>query len=218
MIRNDAERAFGIFLGESCYNAAMSRLRLSTTRTAVLALALTAICGPGLASAEPESIQSLEVHTAPRGGVLARATLYLTAPLATVQAVLTDYEGWSELFPGSMRVARVERQRDRTITDLYFFHSLLPGEWRLLLENRELPGGGLAKALLGGDFKRFIETWTVGPDGSASGTKAEFRMDFEVDTLVPDWLVARVLKGELGGYFRALKEKTERWARPSPLR
>ena len=194
----------------------MSRLRLSTTQTALLALALTAICGPGLASAEPDTIQSLEVQAAPRGGVLARATLRLAAPPATVQAVLTDYEGWPELFAGSMRVARVERQPDRTITDLYFKHSLLAGEQRLLCENRELSGGGLATTLLGGDFKRYARTWTVGPDGSASGTKAEFRLEVEVDTLAPDWLVARVMKGELEGHFRALKEKTERWARPSP--
>ena len=115
-------------MSESRYNTAMSRLRLSTIRTASLALALTAICGPGLASAELDTIQSLEVHAAPRGGVLARATLHLAAPPATVQAVLTDYEGWPELFTGSMRVARVERQRDRTVTDLYFKHSLLAGE------------------------------------------------------------------------------------------
>ena len=190
----------------------MPRLRLSITQTALLVLALTAICDSGLASAEPETIQSLEVHTAPQGGVLARATLRLPAPPATVLAVLTDYERWPELFEGGMRVARVERFPGRAVADIFLKHVLMPGERRLLCENHELPDG-LVTTLLGGDFKRYARAWKIGPDGTAGGTKAEFELEVEVDTLAPDWLVARVLKQELESHFRALKSKTDERAK-----
>src|SRR5574341_330929 len=169
----------------------MSRLRLPPTLT-VLLLLLTAVCRAGPSAKAAETGESLNVSPDPRGGVTARATLHLAAPPAALQAVLTDYEGWPELFTVSMRVARVERQPDRTITDLYLKHSLLVGEQRLLCENREIPGGGLVTTLLGGDFKRYARTWKVSPDGSASGTKAEFYLEVEVDTWAPDWLVAQV--------------------------
>jgi len=190
----------------------MPRFRLSTSRTTLLALALTAVCGPDPASAEPETIQSLEVHASPRGGVVARATLHLTAPPAMVQAVLTDYERWPELFVGGMRVARVERYPGRAVTDVYLTHAMMPGERRLLCENRELPDG-LVTTLLGGDFKRYARTWKVSSDGTATGTKAEFELEVEVDTLAPDWLVARVLKQELEIHFRALNSKADERAR-----
>jgi hypothetical protein len=181
----------------------------------VLLLLLTAVSRPGPAANAADTGESLKVSTDPRGGVTARGTLHLAAPPAALQAVLTDYEGWPELFSGMMRVGRVERQPDRTITDLYFKHSLLVGEQRLLCESRELPGGGLVTTLLGGDFKRYTRTWKVSPDGSAGGTKAEFHLEVEVDTLAPDWLVAQVMKRDLENHFRLLKEKTERLGRSS---
>lgn len=183
-----------------------------------LLLAVIALfhCHEAAAGAAAEPAGDLQIRSVPQGGVSARATLHLPAPPALVQAVLTDYERWPELFAVSMRVARVERLPDRAVTDLYLKHGLFLGERRLLCENRELPGGGLVTTLLGGDFKRYARTWRVGPDGSAARTKAEFELEVDVDTWAPSWLLATLLKQELESHFRALKRKTEERARLSP--
>jgi ribosome-associated toxin RatA of RatAB toxin-antitoxin module len=160
-------------------------------------------------------VQQLDVRSAPEGGVTARATLHFLAPPAAVQAVLTDYERWPELFSTSVRVARVERYPGRAVTDLYLKHELLFEERRLLCENRELPGGGLLTTMLDGDFKRYSRTWKISPDGISGRTKAEFELLVEVDTWAPDWLVAAALKRELETHFRLLKDKMEERARTS---
>lgn len=165
---------------------------------------------PALPSAE--TIEHLTVHAAERGGVTALATLHLAAPPRVVQEVLTDYEHWPDLFTVSMRMARIERHPGRIVTDIYVQHGFLSGERRLLCENRELPGGGLSTTLLGGDFKHYVRTWKVAADGSGGATKAEFRLEVEVDTWAPDWLVATMLKRELESHFRLLKTKTEQLA------
>jgi ribosome-associated toxin RatA of RatAB toxin-antitoxin module len=186
-------------------------LRSCSVPTARLLL-LTSVCLAGSTVKAADIGEFLNVSTDPRGGVTARARVQVDAPPATLQAVLTDYEHWPELFTGSMRMARVERQADRTITDIYIKHSLLPNEQRLLVESRELPSGGLVTTLLGGDFKRYARTWEVAANGK-SGSTADFRLEVEVDTWAPDWLVARMLKGDLEGHFRLMKERAEQVAR-----
>ncbi len=146
---------------------------------------------------------------------MAHAVLHLLASPAMVQAVLTDYEHWPELFAVPMRVGRIERQPGRVVTDLYLTHNLMFGERRLLCENLELPGGGIETRLLGGDFKQYDRIWKVRAGQTPMTTHAEFELHFEVDTLAPDWLVAKVLKNELLTHFRVLKEKTEFPAAPT---
>jgi len=159
-----------------------------------------------------ELIQALDVRPEAHGGVVAQATLHLAASPSVVQEVLTDYEHWPELFTVTMRMARIERYPDRVVADIYINHGFMSGERRLLCENRELSGGGLTTTLLGGDFKRYARMWKVGPDGTNSATKAEFRLEVEVDTWAPDWLVVTMLKQELKSHFQILKAKTEQRA------
>jgi hypothetical protein len=149
----------------------------------------------------------LDVTTDPKGGVRAHAVLDLPAPMAAVQALFTDYEHWPELFDVSMRVGKVERMPDRTITEIFIAHPILPGESRLLGENRILPDGGLTTTMIGGDFKRYARTWKLSTNGSPVHTKAEFDLLVEPKTMAPDWLVALEVKRELEAHFKLVRAK-----------
>lgn len=152
---------------------------------------------------------TLEVRTDPAGGVQAHATLHIAAPPSVVQAVLTDYAKWPDLFETSLRVAALERQRDRVITDLYITYAPLFGERHLLCEHKELPQGGLITRMLEGDFIEYARTWRLSPDGDDSRTRAELEMRVDLDTWAPDWLLALVLRGELESHFKLVKEKAK---------
>ena len=160
-----------------------------------------------VAWAVTDSSSVLEVQPEPSVGVRATGTLHLPAPPSVVHQVLTDYAKWPELFGVSMRLAHVERQGDRVVTDLYLSHPMLVGESRLLCENRELPGGGLVTSLLAGDFRRYRRTWRLVQDGNEGLTRAEFELLVEVDTWAPDWLMALELRRQLEKHFRILREQ-----------
>ena len=167
--------------------------------------------GPGAVLAAVEDVAAIGTHldvtTDPEGGVRAHAVLDLPAPMATVQALFTDYEHWPELFDVSMRVGKVERLSDRTITEVFIAHPILPGESRLLGENRILPDGGLTTTMIGGDFKRYARTWKLSSNGSPTHTKAEFDLLVEPKTMAPDWLVAVEVKRELEAHFKLVRAK-----------
>lgn len=163
-----------------------------------------AVC-PSVSAATHEP-DILDVRSDPDGGVRATATLHLPVPPALVQQVLTDYEGWSGLFGVPMRLARVDRQPDRVVTDVYVRHPILPGESRLLCENRELPDGGLVTKLIEGDFRRYLRTWRLAQEGNGTATQARFELAVDVKTWAPDWLVAIELKRQLQKHFRILRE------------
>ncbi|GKS57473.1 hypothetical protein YTPLAS18_10000 [Nitrospira sp.] len=134
----------------------------------------------------------------------AHAVLTLPASASIVEQVLTDYEHWPKLFETKMRMVKVERLEDRTITELYVAHAILPSERRLVGENRILPGGGLSTKMIGGDFRRYERTWKLWPI-DPTHTRAEFDLLVEVETFAPDWLVAMEVKRELAAHFRILK-------------
>lgn len=161
-----------------------------------------------------QDFSKLEVSRDPSGGVRATATLVIPAPPDIVQAILTDYAKWPELFDVKMRLAHLERREGRAVTDLYIHHAFLPGERRLLCESEVLPGGGLVTRLLGGDFKRYQRTWKLNPDNDGQRTHAEFELLVEVDTLAPDWLVAFTLKRELESHFSRVTVKASEMAKP----
>ncbi|MFM8551582.1 MAG: SRPBCC family protein [Nitrospiraceae bacterium] len=163
------------------------------------------VCPSTLAATHGPDI--LDVQSDPDGGLRAVATLHLPVPPSVVQQVLTDYEGWADLFGVQMRLARVDRQPDRVVTDIYIRHPILPGERRLMCENRVPPGGGLVTRILEGDFKRYERVWKLAPDGS-DATKAEFSLVVDVETMAPDWLVALELKRQLEKHFRILRATT----------
>ncbi|CAI4030966.1 Polyketide_cyc domain-containing protein [Nitrospira tepida] len=177
----------------------------------LLRCALALFHGPVVAGAALEDVAAIGTHldvtTDPKGGVRAHAVLDLPASLAAVQALFTDYEHWPELFDVSMRVGRVERMPDRTITEVFIAHPILPGESRLLGENRVLPDGGLTTTMIGGDFKRYARTWKLSSNGSPAHTKAEFDLLVEPKTMAPDWLVALEVKRELEAHFKLVRAK-----------
>lgn len=163
----------------------------------LLALAAEDIYAPG---------SNLETKTDPDGGVRAHAILLLPANRPVVQRVLTDFARWPELFETKMRMAKVDRQDDHVITELFVAHPILPSESRLLSDNRLHPDGRLTTTFLEGDFKRYARTWRL-TETSASETRAEFDLIMEANTLVPDWMVAIVLKKELDAHFKLLRAR-----------
>lgn len=164
-------------------------------------------------SASTQDQTTLTVTGDPAGGLRATASLRLPVPPSLVQQVLTDYDNWPRLFGVTMRIARLDRRPDRVITEIYIQHPILPGESRLMCDNRVPPGGGLITTFLEGDFKRYERTWKLGPDGSDAATKAELDLLVEVKTLAPDWLVVLALERQLKKHFRILRETVEARAR-----
>ena len=132
----------------------------------------------------------LDVRTEPNGGVRATATILFPTPASVIQAILTDYAHWPELFDVQMRMAEVREQDGKAFTDIRIEHALLPGERRLLSETRTLPTGGLLTELKGGDFKQYRRLWKLNPVDGGTHTKAEFELLVEIDMMAPDWMVA----------------------------
>jgi hypothetical protein len=165
--------------------------------TAVLAFSSTVLAGDWI---------SLAVHPQPAGGVKATAAIVFPVAPNVIQRLLTDYRHWPDLFEVRMRIAELRESDGTAFTDIRIDHSLLPGERRLLCESRALPGGGLLTELAGGDFKQYRRVWKLSPlqDG---GTQADFELVVEVDTIVPDWLVAVAMRQELEAHFRIVREK-----------
>ena len=149
----------------------------------------------------------LDVRTEPTGGVRATATILFPVELAIVQRILTDYAHWPELFDVRMRMAEIREQEGKVFTDIRIDHALLPGERRLLSETRLLPTGGLLTELKGGDFKQYRRFWKLAPVDGGAHTKAEFELLVEIDTSVPDWMIALAMRRDLESHFRLVTEK-----------
>jgi len=149
----------------------------------------------------------LDVRTEPTGGVRATATILFPVEPAIIQRILTDYAHWPELFDIRMRMAEIRLQDGKAFTDIRIDHALLPGERRLLSETRTLPTGGLLTELKGGDFKQYRRFWKLIPVDGGAYTKAEFELLVEVDTIVPDWMVALAIRRDLESHFRIMREK-----------
>jgi hypothetical protein len=153
------------------------------------------------------STPALKVISDPAGGVRATATIVFPAPPPTVQSILTDYRKWPELFEVRMRVAGLEEHPGGVVTDLYIEHSLMPGERRLLCDSHTLPTGGLVTDLKGGDFKRYHRVWKLFPMDDSHRTRAEFELIVEIDTIVPDWVIAMAMRRELEAHFRIVTQR-----------
>jgi ribosome-associated toxin RatA of RatAB toxin-antitoxin module len=149
----------------------------------------------------------LDVRTEPTGGVRAKATILFPVEPAIIQRLLTDYAHWPELFEVRMRMAEVREQEGKAFTDIRINHALFPGERRLLSESRTLPTGGLLTELKGGDFKQYRRLWKLTPVDDGTHTKAEFELLVEIDSNIPDWMVAVALRRDLESHFRLVREK-----------
>jgi hypothetical protein len=149
----------------------------------------------------------LDVRTEPTGGVRATATLLFPAPISVIQAILTDFAHWPELFEVEMKVADLKVQDGVATMDLRIEHALLPGERRLVTESRLLPNGELVSDLKGGDFKRYHRRWKLTSVDGGAQTRAEFELVVEIESVVPDWLVAMATRGDVQSHFRLVREK-----------
>jgi ribosome-associated toxin RatA of RatAB toxin-antitoxin module len=158
-------------------------------------------------SATLEETDRLDVHSESTGGVRATASMLFPAPVSVVQAILTDYAHWPELFEGRMRVADLKVQEGVTTTDVRIEHALLPGERRLVTESRLISNGELVADLKGGDFKRYHRRWKLTSADAGAQTRAEFELVFEIDSVAPDWLVSLATRRDLAAHFRLVKEK-----------
>lgn len=188
---------------------------LSGKRIAILLIVLCLMvgilpflaCSVGSRDALAADADRLDVKKEPGGGVRATATVRFPADPATVQALLTDYPHWPNLFDTRMRVAEVSTRDGVATVDLRIEHPLMPGEHRLVTESRVVSKGVLVTDLRGGDFKRYHRVWTLRPVGDGNQTSAEFELVVEPALMVPDWLVAMVTRQELDTHFRIVKQK-----------
>lgn len=149
----------------------------------------------------------LDVRTEPTGGVRATATIVFPVEPAIIHRLLTDYAHWPELFEVRMRMAEIRVDDGKAFTDIRIDHAMLPGERRLLSETRTLPTGGLLTELKGGDFKQYRRFWKLAPVDGGIHTKAEFELLVEVDSNMPDWMIAMAMRRDLESHFRIIKEK-----------
>jgi hypothetical protein len=171
---------------------------------AIIVFLSAAAGGAGVSAAETDR---LEVAAESGGGVRATASLVFPATPAVVQSLLTDYQHWPDLFEVRMRVAELNIHDGVATIDLRIEHPLIPGERRLVTESRGLPNGGLVTDLKGGDFKRYRRVWKLAPAGAGNQTHADFELVVEIESLVPDWLVAIAMRQELAAHFRIVKQK-----------
>jgi hypothetical protein len=149
----------------------------------------------------------LEVKTESGGGIRATAHPLFPAKPEVIQALLADYSHWPDLFEVRMRVAELNIHDGVATIDLRIEHPLMPGEHRLVTESRSLPNGGLVTDLKGGDFKRYHRVWMLEPAGAGNQTRAAFELVIEIESMVPDWVVAIAMRQELEAHFRIVKQK-----------
>ena len=71
--------------------------------------------------------------------------------------------------------------------------------------------------LKGGDFTQYHRVWTLRPAGEGNETSADFDLLFELDSLVPDWIMAVAVRQELETHFRIVKQKAREHAGRAPL-
>jgi hypothetical protein len=183
----------------------------------VLGLAILLWLGTGIAAGAAES-PALDVRVVDGGGVRATATILFPVEPAIIQRLLTDYPHWPDLFEVRMRVVGLTELTDGgVLTDIRIDHTLLPGERRLLCQSRTVEGGGLLTELKGGDFKQYRRIWTLRPLQGGTQTQADFELMVEIDSLVPDWMIAVAMKRELDAHFRIVRDKAIAQARQQPV-
>ena len=157
-------------------------------------------------SSGAEGIERLDVQPDPGGGVRGTARVVFPVKPEIVQAILTDYAKWPELFETRMRVASLVVEGGVATADVRIDHALLPGERRLVSETHLLPGGGMVTDLKSGDFKRYHREWKLSPIADGQ-TGADFELLVEIKTILPDWLVALAMKNELETHFKIVRDK-----------
>ena len=173
----------------------------------VLTICVVSLLTGSPAVAAETTQELLDDKTDPAGGVRAIARMRFPASPAVIQAMLTDYQHWPDLFEVRMRLVDLKIHQGVATVDLRIDHALLPGERRLVTESRAVPNGGIVTDLVGGDFKRYHRVWKLTPVNGGTETIADFELVVAIDSIVPDWLVALATRRELETHFRIVKEK-----------
>lgn len=168
---------------------------------------ITALGILGLSGVLAADADRLEVNTQSGGGVRATAQVLFPAKPSIVQGLLSDYAHWPDLFEVRMRIAELTIRNGVAVVDLRIEHPLMPGERRLVTESRALPNGGFVTELRGGDFKQYRRVWTLQPVEEGKQTRADFELVVEPETLVPDRIIAVIMRQELETHFRVVKQK-----------
>ena len=138
---------------------------------------------------------------------MAVASMVFPVEPAVIQGILDDYRHLPDLFEIQMRIAESREDSESVFTDIRIAHSLWPGERRLICETRRLAGGGLLTELRGGDFKQYRRVWTLAAVEGGRHTRALFELLVEIETAVPDWMIAIAMRRELDAHFRKVKDK-----------
>jgi hypothetical protein len=149
----------------------------------------------------------LVVQPQPEGGIKATASMVFPVEPAVIQRILIDYRHWPDLFEIRLRIADSREENGSAFTDIRIIHPLLPGERRLMCETRPIAGGGLLTELKGGDFKQYRRLWKLGPAEDGRHTKADFELMVQIETILPDWMIAIATRQELEAHFRKVREK-----------
>lgn len=149
----------------------------------------------------------LDVETEKSGGVHATAHMTFPAKPSVILAMLTDYAHWPDLFEIRMRMADLKIQDGVALADVRIEHVLLPGERRLVTRSKALSDREIVTELVGGDFRKYRRVWRLTPIDGGVQTRADFDLIVEVESMVPDWLIALAMRRELEAHFRIVKEK-----------
>lgn len=174
-------------------------------------------CGPSsfvwadsISAAVAEEADYLDARVDPAGGVRVTGRVIFPASPQVIQDILTDYAEWPTLFETRMRVAHLSIEQGIATIDLRISHTLLPGERRLVSQSKTLTNGGLVTDLQEGDFKQYHRMWKLKAVDQGSRTRADFEMIVEIESLLPDWLIALAIRQELAAHFCIVKKKAER--------
>lgn len=171
-----------------------------------LCLALVIAVSVPAALSAPDS-DVLDVRTEESGGVHATARVTFPAKPEVILALLTDYAHWPDLFEIRMKMADLKIRDGVALADARIEHSLLSGERRLVTQSRTLSDREIVTDLVGGDFQRYHRVWKLAPLDGGLHTRADFDLIVEIQSVVPDWLVALAMRRELEAHFRIVKEK-----------
>ena len=195
---------------------AIPRQRVRVIYLFLVALGALVFCsGQGPTGVSAAEFADLEVRIDSGGGVRATAHVLFPAKTEIIQAVLTDYAHWPDLFEVRMRLVDVTVESEIATVDLRIDHALMPGERQLLTETRVLPGGRLVTDLKGGDFRRYHRVYMLHPSHEGTRTLAEFELVIEPELMIPDWLLVMVTRQELEAHFRLVTHKAEERTRLS---
>lgn len=155
-------------------------------------------------------------------GIAVRAQAVVEASPDAVWRVLRECGEYDEFLP-STRFSELRHREANvaicyTVIDMPFPLDDLVSETRVV--ERSLPDGGFERrwSLLRGSYSRNDGAWSVQPwQGAPDRALVDYHVDFELDTLVPQFLLRSAQRRTLPAVFEALRQRVrERAASQRP--